>query len=258
VEDNIVLSTKEVTKKFGEFVAVDRVSVDVPRTLITLIIGPNGSGKTTLVNAITGVYKPDGGRVFYFNRGGERIDITGWPPHKIFELGIVRSFQVPQLFSKLTVMENVMVASRGQIGERLLPSVLRRWVKQERELAERAFKILELVGLYDAWNLPVYKLSAGQMKLLEVARALMAGAELVILDEPIAGVPPTQAHDVFKTIRSIKESQGITFLVIEHRIDIAFKYVDLVYAMASGRVIAKGSPDEVANNPLVIESYIGG
>jgi branched-chain amino acid transport system ATP-binding protein len=134
---------------------------------------------------------------------------------------------------------------------------VKNWVKEEEELVKKALKILKAVRLDGRWDTPAYLLSAGEMKLLELARALMAGADLVILDEPIAGVPVDQAHEVFKIVKDINQ-QGITFLVIEHRIDIAFRYVDYVYAMASGKVIAQGLPDQVANDPKVREVYIGG
>jgi branched-chain amino acid transport system ATP-binding protein len=158
----------------------------------------------------------------------------------------------------MTVIENLLVVARGQVGEDVLKAVREgAWIRQERELAERAFKILDMVGLGDVWDRYAYSLSAGQMKLLELARALMAGAKLIILDEPIAGIPIAQAHSIFQTIRDIN-AKGVTFWVVEHRIDIAFKYVDYVYAMASGRVISQGPPDVVAKDPKVIESYIGG
>lgn len=252
-----MLEIKSVVKQFGSFRALDGVDMTVERGKITLLIGPNGSGKTTLINVVTGVYKPEAGRVV-FRDGDKAADITGWPPHKVYELGVVRTFQIPQIFQRLTVMENLMAVARGQIGEGVAAAPLKRkWMRQEEELAERAFKILDAVGLGDFWDRHAYSLSAGQMKLLEIARALMAGAKLVVLDEPIAGVPISQAHSIFATIRDINAS-GITFWVVEHRIDIAFKYVDYVYAMASGRVISHGSPDAVIKDPKVIESYVGG
>jgi branched-chain amino acid transport system ATP-binding protein len=252
-----ILITKNIIKQFGAFRALDGVNVEVERGKITLIIGPNGSGKTTLVNVITGVYKPEVGEVIYTRHDGKAINITGWPPHKIFETGIVRTFQIPQIFQRLTVLENLLVVARGRRGEGVFPAIMRNWVKEEEELARKAFKILKAVRLDGKWDVPAYLLSAGEMKLLELARALMAGADLIILDEPIAGVPVDQAHEVFKIVRDINQ-QGITFLVIEHRIDIAFRYVDYVYAMASGKVIAQGLPDQVANDPKVREVYIGG
>ncbi|MEM0479228.1 MAG: ATP-binding cassette domain-containing protein, partial [Pyrobaculum sp.] len=140
----------------------------------------------------------------------------------------------------------------------VVSALFKGWVREEEKFATRAFEILKMVKLDDKWSTPAYLLSAGEMKLLELARALMAGADLVILDEPIAGVPIDQAHEVFKIVRSINQQHGVSFLVIEHRIDIAFRYVDYVYAMASGRVIARGTAEEVANDSKVKEVYIGG
>jgi branched-chain amino acid transport system ATP-binding protein len=252
-----ILITKNIIKQFGAFRALDGVNVEVERGKITLIIGPNGSGKTTLVNVITGVYKPEAGEVIYTRSDGKAMNITGWPPHKIFEVGIVRTFQIPQIFLRLTVLENLLVVARDRRGEGVFSAIMRNWVKEEEELARKAFRILKAVRLDGKWDVPAYLLSAGEMKLLELARALMAGADLIILDEPIAGVPVDQAHEVFKIVKDINQ-QVITFLIIEHRIDIAFRYVDYVYAMASGKVIAQGLPDQVANDPKVREVYIGG
>lgn len=252
-----ILQIRGIVKQFGAFRALDSVDITVERGKVTLIIGPNGSGKTTLVNVITGVYRPEAGKVIYVKKDGKSVDITGWPPHKVFEEGVVRTFQIPQVFQKLTVLENLLAVARGQRGEGVISALLKNWVREEEENAKRAFQILKAVKLADKWDTPAYLLSAGEMKLLELARALMAGADLIILDEPIAGVPIDQAHEVFKIVREINQ-QGTSFLVIEHRIDIAFRYVDYVYAMASGRVIAQGLPEEVANNPRVKEVYIGG
>ncbi|MEM1787992.1 MAG: ABC transporter ATP-binding protein [Pyrobaculum sp.] len=252
-----ILVAEGVVKQFGTFRALDGVDIEVERGKVTLIIGPNGSGKTTFVNVVTGVYKPEEGRVYYFNNEAKKIDITGWPSHKVFQIGIVRTFQIPQIFHKLTVLENLLVVARGH-REGVVSALFKGWVKEEEKFATRAFEILKMVKLDDKWSTPAYLLSAGEMKLLELARALMAGADLVILDEPIAGVPIDQAHEVFKIVRSINQQHGVSFLVIEHRIDIAFRYVDYVYAMASGRVIARGTAEEVANDSKVKEVYIGG
>jgi len=251
---DIILATESLTKSFGGLVAVDGVSLEVRRGSLTLLIGPNGSGKTTLLNVVSGFYKPDYGRVLYEGR-----DVTGWPPYKLYGIGMVRTFQVPQPFYKLTVLENVLLASRNHPGEYFrAPLAKSSWLRREEELVDRAFEILRLVGLAHLWDHPAGLLSGGQMKLLEIARALMSGAKLMLMDEPIAGVNPTLAHEILRFITRLKEEKGITFFIIEHRLDIAMKYVDYVYAMARGRLIAKGKPEEVVSNPLVIDSYLGG
>ncbi|NPB00685.1 MAG: ABC transporter ATP-binding protein [Crenarchaeota archaeon] len=251
---DIALETKSLVKQFGGLRAVDEVSIKVPKKKIVLIIGPNGSGKTTLVNVISGVYKADGGKIFFLGK-----DITNKPPHIIYRLGLVRTFQIPQPLRKLTVLENVLLGQAYHPGENFVKALIYlTWLKREEELVEKAFKILEFLKLDHLWDQESYKLSGGQLKLLELGRALMADAKMMILDEPIAGVNPTLAHEIFRKIQEIRDRFDVTFLIIEHRLDIALKYVDYVYAMARGRVIAEGLPDEVVNNPAVIEAYIGG
>jgi len=252
--DSAVLATEKLTVKFGGVVALNEVSIEVPANKLTMIIGPNGSGKTTLINAVTGFLKPTSGRVFY-----KGIDITGMPPHKVSRLGLVRTFQIPRLFQSLTVLENLLVAAPSNPGERASRALFKKlWAKYEEDLVERAFSVLELLGLEKLWNEKASNLSGGQMKLLEIGRALMSGADTILMDEPIAGVNPRLAHEIFSTIRRIASKSKVTFLIVEHRLDIALGYVDYVYAMARGSVIARGSPEEVVANPLVIESYLMG
>lgn len=247
-----ILTTKSVTKRFGGLIALDNVSLTVLRNSLTLLIGPNGAGKTTFVNVCTGVLKPDYGRIEF-----NGIDITGLPPYRIYNYGFVRSFQIPQPFRMLTVLENVLVAMKNSSESPLRSMMKRFWLKEEYENIERAFKILKVVGLDRYWDWETYKLGAGQLKMLEVARALAAGAKLLALDEPIGGTDPTYANRIFENLRAIKEDLGISFLVIEHRIDIALKYADYVYVMDRGRVIAEGSSSEIVKNPKVAEVYLG-
>lgn len=255
-----ILETANLVKRFGGLVAVNNVNIRIRRNDITMLIGPNGAGKTTLVNVCTGVLKPDGGRVFFNPADDEnrKLDITGWPPHRIYKSGFVRTFQIPQPFLALTVLENVLVALGGRGESPLVALVRRLWIREEEERVRKAFEILRKVGLEDSWDLEAYKLGAGQLKMLEVARALAVGAKLVALDEPIGGTDPAYAQEIFKYIRDLAESIDITFLVIEHRIDIALPFADYVYVMDRGSVISEGTPDEVSNDPKVIEVYIGG
>jgi len=251
---DVVLEARDIVKRFGGLVAVDHVSVKIRRAKLTLLIGPNGSGKSTLLNVISGFYRPDAGRVIFEGR-----DVTGLPPHDLYHLGLARTFQVPQPFYRLTVLENVLLAAPGHPGESFAAPLRRlAWLKKEEELVEKAFEILRLVNLIHLWDHPAGMLSGGQMKLLEIARTLMSGAKLLLMDEPIAGVNPTLAHQILDFITRLKRERGITFFIIEHRLDIAMQYVDYVYAMARGRLIAEGRPEEVVSNPLVIDSYLGG
>lgn len=247
-----ILETKNLTKRFGGLVAVDNVNIKVMRNSLTLLIGPNGAGKTTFINVCTGVLKPDGGRVFFNGR-----DVTGWPPHKIYRAGFVRTFQIPQPFLSLTVLENVLVAM-GSHGENpLLAPIKRLWIREEEEKIRKAFEILRKVGLDKYWDWQAYKLGGGQLKMLEVARALATGAKLIALDEPVGGTDPAYATEIFKYIRGLRDEWDVTFLTIEHRIDIALPFADYVYVMDRGKVISEGPPKVVENDPKVIEIYIG-
>jgi branched-chain amino acid transport system ATP-binding protein len=249
-----ILVVKGIRKTFGGLVALDNVNMEVKKKLITMLIGPNGSGKTTLINVITGFYKPDRGRVWF-----EDKEVTRWPPHKIFEMGIVRTFQIPQPFQKLTVLENLLTAYRGNPGESFLKALFRKtWVSKEEKATNRAFEILEILNLDHMWNRPASQLSGGQMKLLEAGRAIMSGAKMILMDEPAAGLYPKLAHEVFSHFIDMKKKLEVTFLIIEHRLEIVLPYVDYVYAMSAGNIVSKGEPKKVLNDPLVIESYLGG
>ncbi len=247
-----ILETKNLVKRFGGLVAVNNVNIKIKRQTVTMLMGPNGAGKTTFVNTCTGVLKPDGGRVIFDGK-----DITGWPPHKIYASGFVRTFQIPEPFKSLTVLENILVAMKNPGESPLRAPWKRSWVKHEEENLKRAFSILMRVGLDKYWDWEAYKLGGGQLKMLEVARALAVGAKLIALDEPIGGVDPVYANDILSYVRRLKDDLKLTFLLIEHRIDIALPFADYVYVMDRGKVIAEGTPDEVANNPKVIEIYIG-
>lgn len=248
-----ILSVQEVSKSFGNLHALDGISIDVAERDISILIGPNGSGKTTLINVVSGLYSPDSGRVLFEDR-----DVTGLPPYKLYDLGMARTFQIPALFWKLTVLENLLIAEKGNPGENFLRSLLSRfWKDKETEATEKASRILDLLGLSRLWNQPAYLLSGGQMKLVEIGRALMSEARLLLLDEPVSGVNPTLAHEIFSRILKLRDEFGLTFFIVEHRLDIALRYVDDIFAMALGKLIASGSPNEVMNNKKVIEAYLG-
>jgi branched-chain amino acid transport system ATP-binding protein len=248
-----ILVTKEIRKSFGGLVALDGIDIEVERGRLTMLIGPNGSGKTTLINVISGFYKPDRGHINF-----EGKDITGWPPNKIHELGIVRTFQIPSPFIKLSVLENLLISSPNP-GESFAKALIKKfWTKKEEDEIERAFKIMEFLELSHLWNQPAHTLSGGQLKLLEVGRALMSGAKLILMDEPASGINPTLAHKVFSHLVEIKDKLGITFLLVEHRLEIALQYIDYVYAMVQGKIISKGTGEEVLEDSKVIEGYLGG
>jgi len=245
----MILKTENLSKFFDGVRALNKVNISVEKGGITLIIGPNGSGKTTLINVVSGFYKADEGKVIFDGR-----DITNLAPYEVSRLGIVRTFQIPKILRKLTVLENVLIAPQNH-GDSVFDSITGRWIKKEEELAEKAFKILEFLKIDYLWDRRAEELSGGQLKLLEVARALMRNARLIIMDEPLAGVNPVLAEEILKKFVEMKEE--VNFLIIEHRLDVVLKYVDFVYVMANGEVIAKGKGDEVVRNPRVVEVYLG-
>lgn len=246
---NRILYTKNLSKFFEGLKALDRVNIAVERGKIVLVIGPNGSGKTTLINVISSFYEADGGQVFF-----EGEDVTNLPPHEIYKRGIIRTFQIPQPLRKLSVLENMLIAEKNP-GEGFIGGLSHSWFKKEKELTEKAFEIMEFLKIDHLWDKQALQLSGGQLKLLEVGRAMMADAKLIIMDEPIAGVNPVLAHDILSRITELKSR--VTFLIVEHRLDIVLRYVDYVYVMANGRVIAQGSEKDILSDKEVIEVYLG-
>lgn len=248
-----MLKLVNVTKNFAALRAVDGVSFEVGEGTLTGLIGPNGSGKSTLFNVIAGVYKPDSGQVYF---RGERID--GLQPHQVFQKGIVRSFQIPRLFKGMTVLGNTLVSPRVQIGEKVrYAPFLRTWKEQEIKNARNAKKILTSLQLDGVVANLASRISGGQMKLLEIGRASMGDPVMLLLDEPTAGVAPKLAHEIFEKIRSYALDSHITCFIIEHRLDLLLDFVENVFVMHQGKLLAQGTKDEVLNNQTVIDVYLG-
>jgi len=248
-----VLRTDGVTKTFGAFKAVDEVSIKLEAGAITLLAGPNGSGKTTLANIISGYYRPEAGHVYLHGK-----DITGLTMNKVYELGLVRTFQIPAPFAKLSVLENLLVAARDNPGDSFLGYLnWKAWSKCDDRNSATAQDILREIGLAELQDREAGTLSAGHLKLLEIARAIMAGAKMVILDEPIAGINPKLAHEVFVHIVDMNKKFGLTFLIIEHRLDIALGYVRHAYVMNDGKLIYDGTADGVLTDAEVKRVYLG-
>jgi len=250
-----MLEIRNLTKSFGGLKAIDDCSMKVRRGSITGLIGPNGAGKTTLFNVLTGFCKPDGGEVLF---NGERIDRL--PPHEIFRRRICRTFQIPREFGAMTVLENLMLVPEDQRGENLW----RTWMRpglvqgQEREIRDRALQVLELVQLAHLKDEYAAALSGGQKKLLELAKTMMAGPELIFLDEPGAGVNRTLMKSLAETIKELCAGKGITFLIIEHDMDLVMNLCDPIIVMSEGRKLAEGRPAEIRSDARVLEAYLGG
>jgi branched-chain amino acid transport system ATP-binding protein len=248
-----MLEVAELVKAFGNLRAVDGVSFAVDAGTITGLIGPNGAGKTTLFNLIAGALVPEAGAIRY---RGERID--GLTPDRIFARGLARTFQVPRPFPQMTVLENLMVATLHQSGERLWNNWLRaRRVRGEERLArERAMEMLELCDLADKAGAIAGQLSGGQQKLLELARILIAEPKLILLDEPAAGVNPALLETLVDRIVRLNQ-RGITVLVIEHNIDLVLSVCRPIVVMAQGRLLYHGDAAGVRTDRRVLDAYLG-
>lgn len=250
-----ILDVRHVTRAFGGVKAVDDCSLTVRRGTITGLIGPNGAGKTTLFNLVTGFLHPAEGEISF---DGRRID--GLPPHRIFRRGMVRTFQVPREYRSMTVLENLVLVPAGQAGERIWSSWFMpgRVDRQENEIIDRAIQVLEYVDLIHLRDQYAGNLSGGQKKLLEFARTLMARPQLVLLDEPGAGVNRVLLRKLTAFIEQLREELGITFFIIEHDMDLVARLCNPVIVMSEGRHIVEGTPEEVRGNEQVLEAYLGG
>lgn len=249
-----ILRLTNVRKSFGGIRAVDGISLTIREGSLTGLVGPNGSGKSTLFNVISGLLKADEGEIYF---KGERLN--GLPPHKIFEKGLTKTFQDSRPFLGMSVLDNLLVPPRNQLGEKPYYSFLHtRWKKQEINLANKAREILELLELIPVYDKFASEISAGQMKLLELGRALMGNPRLLLLDEPTAGIAPKLARVIFKKICILNSKQNLTFFIIEHRLRVLFHFVKDIYVMNKGRIIAHGTPQEIIKNEEVADVYLGG
>ncbi len=241
-------------KHFNGFHAVDGASLTIATGSITGLIGPNGAGKTTLFNTVAGVLKPTSGRVMM---DGE--DVTGLPPHALFDKGLLRTFQIAHEFASMTVRENLMMVPSGQSGETLWNAWFRRArvAEEERELARRADEVLEFLTIDHLASERAGNLSGGQKKLLELGRTMMVDARIVFLDEVGAGVNRTLLNTIGDAILRLNRERGYTFCMIEHDMDFIGRLCDPVICMAEGRVLAEGTIDEIKSNEQVIEAYLG-
>ena len=249
-----MISVQNVSKSFGGVKAVNDCSIKVAKGSITGLIGPNGAGKTTLFNIIAGVFRPSTGRVMLDGK-----DITSKLPHELFEMGLVRTFQIAQEYSEMTVIENLMVVPPEQSGESLFSSCVR-WGKvrgEEKRVRERAEVVLDFLNLTHLTFERAGNLSGGQKKLLELGRTMMTNAKVVLLDEIGAGVNRTLLKTLASDIERLNRDSGYTFCLIEHDMELIARLCDPVIVMAEGSVLTEGTMAEIRKNDEVIEAYLG-
>ena len=249
-----ILQVQDLTKAFGGLRAVNHCSFAVQPGAITGLIGPNGAGKTTIFNLITGFLNPDGGAIYF---QGRRID--GLPPHEIVHRGLLRTFQIPRELKRMTVLENLMVVPPGQTGENVWVSWLLPWRvnRQERAIQRQALEVLDFLRLRPLANEYAGNLSTGQKKLLELARILMAQPTLALLDEPGAGVNPSLLNLLIDDIRRACVERKVTFLLIEHNMNLVMNLCDPVVVVRNGALLTQGTPAAVRANPEVMAAYLG-
>ena len=250
-----MLKVKNVYKSFGGIVALDGVSLNVEPNTITGLIGPNGSGKSTLFNLISRFYNKDRGEIYF---KGKKIE--GIEPYKVAMLGIGRTFQISEVPEKMTVLENLLLAPKNQLGEGIFSVFLHHLkIKKENEkLLKNAYDILEVIQLYNLRNEYAGNLSGGQKKLLSLGRILMSDPALLLLDEPTAGVNPTLVKDLMVAIKNLRDEKGVTILLVEHNMKVISEICDRVIVLDFGKKIAEGTPEEIQRNEEVLEAYLSG
>jgi branched-chain amino acid transport system ATP-binding protein len=246
VPDDVLLRTEQLTRAFGSLLAVDRVDVAVRRGELRSIIGPNGAGKTTFFRLISGEMAPTGGRIWLGGR-----DITGLPQHRVARLGVAKSYQITNVFPHLTVLENVRVAAQGY------RHAYDFWSKASRlaGVREQARALLARIGLAAKAELPAAHLSHGEKRHLEIGIALAGEPELLLLDEPTAGMSPEETDETMRLIREL--ARGRTVILVEHKMKVVMRISDRITVLHQGQVLAEGTPDEIRGNTLVQQTYLG-
>lgn len=273
---NSILNVKDVTMQFGGVVAVNNLSLEVRQNEIVSLIGPNGAGKTTAFNVITGVYAPTNGAVYFkdnmivsnFPKGSMKKLYAGEnngkytmtmkkTPDQITKLGVARTFQNIRLFKELTAFDNVLIAKHMRSKANFLTATLGINYKEERSMREDTMKLLEILGLQDVKDEKASSLPYGQQRHLEIARALATNPELLLLDEPAAGMNPQETDELTAFIYDIRSKFNLTIFMIEHHMDLVMDISDRIYVLDFGALIASGTPEEIQNNQRVIDAYLG-
>ncbi len=253
-----ILSVNKLTKSFGGLTAVSNVNVEIERGELVGLIGPNGAGKTTVFNLLTGIYEPSSGTIM-LDRDGKVKQIGGMKPYAISKAGLARTFQNIRLFKELSVLDNVRIAMHQNIHYSLLSSFfhLPAYIREEKRVREESLKLLDIFSLAGKQDEKASNLPYGEQRRLEIVRALATKPELLLLDEPAAGMNPAETAQLTATIAQLREQFGLTILLIEHDMSVVMTICERIYVMDYGKIIAEGTPDEIKSNPRVIEAYLG-
>jgi branched-chain amino acid transport system ATP-binding protein len=255
-----ILDVKQLTMDFGGLRALDRIDLDVRQGEIVALIGPNGAGKTTFFNCITGIYKPSAGDILITAaKDGKTQRINGLKPNLVTERGLARTFQNIRLFQNMTVLENVMIGCHCRMKSGILGAVLRgiSTRREEEAVVQKSYAILKKIGLEKHVNEFAKNLPYGAQRRLEIARAMATDPFMLLLDEPAAGMNPQETHQLDELILKIRETEGISILLIEHDMKLVMSLSDRIFVMDYGKKIAQGTPVEIRKNPAVIKAYLG-
>jgi branched-chain amino acid transport system ATP-binding protein len=245
-----ILNVQNLGHSYGRYQVINEISLEVAQGELTALIGPNGAGKTTFYNAVSGKFPPTRGRVFF-----DGLEITGLPAHKLVALGLLRSFQITNIFPNLTVIENVLVPLVLKTGKGY---AFFRTMHKQRDLFAKAEDVLDKIGLLDRADRKASELPYGDKRLVEMAIVLARDPKLVMLDEPTAGMNPEETDRMIQLIKSLAESFGTTFFLTEHDMRVVFSIASRIFVLHQGGLLAEGSPDDIRNNPKVKEAYLGG
>ena len=254
-----ILSIKNLCMNFGGINALDNVNIDIKSGEITALIGPNGAGKTTLFNCITGIYKPSNGNIILSLPGKKSKYINGLKPNQITKHGMARTFQNIRLFSNMTALENIMIGTHCRTSTGVFGAIIRGKKNREEEkyAISKSYKLLKYMGLEKYANELARNLPYGEQRLLEISRAMATDPYILLLDEPAAGMNPTETHNLITLVKKIRDEENISIILIEHDMKMVMNISTKIFVMEYGRKIAEGSPEDIKDNPQVIKAYLG-
>ena len=255
----VVLEVNSLSRNFGGLRALNSVDLTINKEEIVALIGPNGAGKTTFFNCITGIYQPSEGDVYLHTPNGKKHHINGRKPHEVTSLGMARTFQNIRLLSEMTVLENVMIGRHCRTKAGILGAILRdkRTRQEEQDAIDYSYNLLETLNLHTFYTEKAKNLSYGAQRRLEISRAMATEPNVLLLDEPSAGMNPNETLELENLVKQIREQFKISILLIEHDMNIVMSMSDRIYVVEYGSRIAMGTPQEIRNNPQVIKAYLG-